>query len=73
LRSIIHKREADMHRNLEAKLDILEAQDVTIVDRRQTYLDEAVDVNRICRGRCAVSWHPSCWCADVCWSWGESR
>ena len=39
-----------MHRNLEAKLDILEAQDVTIVDRRQTYLDEAVDVNRICRG-----------------------
>jgi len=39
-----------MHRNLEAKLDILEAKDVTIVDRRQTYLDEAVDVNRICRG-----------------------
>ena len=39
-----------MHRNLEAKLDILEAQDVTIVDRRQTYLDQAIDVNRICRG-----------------------
>ena len=39
-----------MHQNLEAKLDILEAQDVTIVDRRQTYLDEAIDVNRICRG-----------------------
>ncbi len=39
-----------MHRNLEAKLDILEARDVTVVDRRQTYLDEAVDVNRICRG-----------------------
>jgi hypothetical protein len=46
----MHKREADMHRNLEAKLDILEAQDVTIVDRRQTYLDEAIDVNRICPG-----------------------
>jgi hypothetical protein len=36
--------------NLEAKLDILEAQGVTVVDRRQTYLDEAVDVARICRG-----------------------
>jgi len=36
--------------NLEAKLDILEAQDVTIVDRRQTYLDEAIDVRRVCRG-----------------------
>jgi UDP-N-acetylglucosamine/UDP-N-acetylgalactosamine diphosphorylase len=39
-----------MHRNLEAKLDILEAREVTIVDRRQTFLDEAVDVKRICRG-----------------------
>src|SRR5215471_9577450 len=39
-----------MHRNLEAKLDILEAQDVTVVDRRQTYLDQTIDVNRICRG-----------------------
>jgi acetyltransferase-like isoleucine patch superfamily enzyme len=39
-----------MQRILEAKLDILEAQGVAIVDRRQTYLDEAIDVNRICRG-----------------------
>jgi acetyltransferase-like isoleucine patch superfamily enzyme len=39
-----------MRRDLEAKLDILEAQDVTIIDRRQTYLDEAIDVRRICRG-----------------------
>jgi UDP-N-acetylglucosamine/UDP-N-acetylgalactosamine diphosphorylase len=39
-----------MQRNLEAKLDILEARGVTIVDRRQTYLDEATDVSRICRG-----------------------
>jgi hypothetical protein len=42
--------EADMHGNLEAKLDILEAQGVTILDRRQTYLDEAIDVSRVCRG-----------------------
>ena len=39
-----------MCENLEAKLDILEAQGVTVIDRRQTYLDEAVDVSRICRG-----------------------
>jgi UDP-N-acetylglucosamine/UDP-N-acetylgalactosamine diphosphorylase len=39
-----------MSRNLEARLDILEAQHVTIVDRRQTYLDEAVDASRVCRG-----------------------
>jgi carbonic anhydrase/acetyltransferase-like protein (isoleucine patch superfamily) len=39
-----------MRGDLEAKLDILQAQDVTIVDRRQTYLDEAVDVKRICHG-----------------------
>jgi bifunctional N-acetylglucosamine-1-phosphate-uridyltransferase/glucosamine-1-phosphate-acetyltransferase GlmU-like protein len=39
-----------MRRNLETKLAILEAQDVTIVDRRLTYFDEAVDVNRICGG-----------------------
>lgn len=39
-----------MQRILEARLDILEARGVTIVDRRQTYLDEAIDVNRICRG-----------------------
>ena len=42
--------EADLRENLEAKLDILEAQGVTVIDRRQTYLDEAVDVSRICRG-----------------------
>src|ERR1700730_16603413 len=39
-----------MQRILEARLDTLEARGVTIVDRRQTYLDEAIDVNRICRG-----------------------
>lgn len=39
-----------MRQNLELKFDILEEQDVTIVDRRQTYLDETIDVNRICRG-----------------------
>ena len=39
-----------MCENLEAKLDILEAQGVTVIDRRQTYLDEAVDVSRVCRG-----------------------
>jgi hypothetical protein len=39
-----------MSRTLEERLDILEAQHVTIVDRRQTYLDEAVDVSRLCRG-----------------------
>jgi hypothetical protein len=33
---------------LEAKLDILEARGVAIVDRRQTYLDEAIDVSRVC-------------------------
>jgi hypothetical protein len=42
--------EADLCRNLEAKLDLLEIRGVTIIDRRQTYLDEAVDVDRICRG-----------------------
>jgi UDP-N-acetylglucosamine/UDP-N-acetylgalactosamine diphosphorylase len=36
--------------NLEAKLNILEANGVTVIDRRQTYLDEAVDESRICRG-----------------------
>ena len=36
--------------SLEAKLDMLEAQGVTVIDRRQTYLDEAVDVSRVCRG-----------------------
>ena len=39
-----------MHQNLETKLDILEARGVTIVDRRQTYVDDAIDANRICRG-----------------------
>jgi hypothetical protein len=39
-----------MDRNFEAKLDTLEERGVTIVDRRQTYLDETIDVNRICRG-----------------------
>ena len=39
-----------MSENLETKLNLLEARDVTIVDRRQTFLDEAVDVNRVCRG-----------------------
>jgi hypothetical protein len=41
---------ADLRGSLEARLDILEAKGVTIVDRRQTYLDEAVDESRICRG-----------------------
>jgi UDP-N-acetylglucosamine/UDP-N-acetylgalactosamine diphosphorylase len=39
-----------MHVSLEAKVDALEAQGVTIVDRRQTYLDQDIDVSRICRG-----------------------
>ena len=39
-----------MRRNLEVKLDFLEANGVSIIDRRQTYLDEAVDESRICRG-----------------------
>jgi hypothetical protein len=42
--------EADLRGNLEAKLDMLEAQGVTIVDRRQTYLDECADIGRICSG-----------------------
>src|ERR1700730_18478535 len=41
--------EADLRENLEAKLDMLEAQGVTVIDRRQTYLDESADVSRICR------------------------
>ena len=39
-----------MRRNLEAKIDMLEAQGVTVIDRRQTYLDESADVTRVCRG-----------------------
>jgi hypothetical protein len=35
---------------VDEKLDILEARNVTILDRRQTYLDETVDVSRICLG-----------------------
>ena len=31
-------------------MDLLEAKGVTIIDRRQTYLDEAIDESRICRG-----------------------
>ena len=42
--------EADLRANLEAKLNILEANGVTVIDRRQTYLDEAVDESRICHG-----------------------
>ncbi len=36
-----------MRGNLEARLDILEAQGVTILDRRQVYLDEAIDLSRV--------------------------
>jgi hypothetical protein len=36
--------------NLEAKLDVLETQGVTILDRRQVYLDEAIDLRRIRTG-----------------------
>jgi acetyltransferase-like isoleucine patch superfamily enzyme len=39
-----------MRGDLDAKFDILEAQDVTIIDRRQTYLDETIDIQRIRRG-----------------------
>jgi len=39
-----------LRENLEAKLDTLEAKSVTIIDRRQTYLDAAIDVSRICWG-----------------------
>ena len=39
-----------MRQNLEAKLDLLEANGVSIIDRRQTYLDEGVDETCICRG-----------------------
>jgi UDP-N-acetylglucosamine/UDP-N-acetylgalactosamine diphosphorylase len=42
--------EADLPRNLQAKLDFLEANGVSIIDRRQTYLDETVDETRICHG-----------------------
>jgi hypothetical protein len=39
-----------LRRNLEAKIDVLEAQGVTIIDRRQTYLDQYTDLSRICCG-----------------------
>jgi hypothetical protein len=39
-----------MPRDLDARLDILEAQGVMIVDRRQVYLDEAVDLSRVRAG-----------------------
>jgi UDP-N-acetylglucosamine/UDP-N-acetylgalactosamine diphosphorylase len=42
--------EADLYRTLGEKLDILVSKGVTIIDRRQTYLDEAVDESRICAG-----------------------
>jgi len=41
--------------NLEARLDILEAQGVTILDRRQVYLDEAIDLDRV---RASAVLHP---------------
>jgi hypothetical protein len=39
-----------MSQRLETKLDLLVAQGVRILDRRQTYLDEEVDVRRVCAG-----------------------
>jgi hypothetical protein len=42
--------ESDMPRSLDARLDILKAQGVTILDRRQVYLDEAVDLSRVRAG-----------------------
>jgi len=36
--------------NFDARLDILESQGVTILDRRQVYLDEAVDLSRVRAG-----------------------
>ena len=41
---------AHLHEDLEAKLDTLEIQGVTVIDRRQTYLDEEVEISRISRG-----------------------
>ena len=63
---------ADMHRNLEPKLDTLEERGVTSVDRRQTYLDEAIDVGRIHRG--AVLFPGTRLIgADICRPWSERR
>jgi len=36
-----------MRGDLEARLDALEAQGVTILDRRQVFLDEAIDLSRV--------------------------
>lgn len=49
-RALSLTRGVEMRASLEEKLDILAAQGVTIIDRRQTYLDDAVDVTRVCRG-----------------------
>jgi len=49
IRSVL-RWEANMQGSMEQKLDRLEAQGVSILDRRQTYLDESVDVSRICHG-----------------------
>jgi acetyltransferase-like isoleucine patch superfamily enzyme len=38
------------HEYLENKLNTLETQDVTVIDRRQTYLDEEVEVSQISPG-----------------------
>jgi hypothetical protein len=42
--------EADMRGNLGARLDILASQGVTILDRRQVYLDDVVDLGRVRAG-----------------------
>jgi hypothetical protein len=42
--------ESDMPGNLDVRLDILEAQGVIVLDRRQVYLDEAVNLGRIRAG-----------------------
>ena len=39
-----------MRGTFEQKLDAIEAQGVIIIDRRQTYIDETVGLQRICRG-----------------------
>src|SRR5260370_25160717 len=36
-----------MTESLESRLDILEAQGVTILDRRQVYLDDAINLSRV--------------------------
>src|SRR6266481_7115799 len=39
-----------MPENFDVRLDVLEAQGVRILDRRQVYLDEAVDLSRVRAG-----------------------